>query len=120
MSKEEFARTLYDMQGELQWVRLLGWAEDELRAVRVHGHPTSGEERLNLANFGGTPLGDNIYTGGETSADARSIPNMYVFRSDTPEELWNRLAQLIDKGGPSGYEDGVFGERGERDSFPPE
>lgn len=119
MHEEEFARTLYDMRDELQWVRMLGWSDEELKSVRVHPYPDSGEQRLNLANFGGTPLGDNAYGGGETSADATAIRNLYVFKSTTPPNLWLKLVELMDKGGPSAFEDGQFGERGERDSFPP-
>lgn len=73
---EDFAMTLWDYRDELQWVRLLGWTEDELRSVPVHENATGGQEFLNLANFGGTSLEVLDEYGSPTSAQATSIRNM--------------------------------------------
>lgn len=117
---EKFAMTLYDYRRTLQWVRELGWTDDELSQVPVHEQATAGEDYLNLANMGGTPLGVTVRGGGGTSADVESIRNMYVYKSEVPEHLWNRLAEIMDRGGTSGYEaSGKFGEVGDRTDFPP-
>ena len=57
MKREELALTLFDYAADYQWIRLLGWTDEELRGVRVHEQATSGDEMINLANFGGTALG---------------------------------------------------------------
>ncbi len=117
---EQFAMTLFDYRGTLQWVRELGWTDDELAQVAVHEQATAGEDYINLANMGGTPLGVTARGGGGTSADVSSIHNMYVYKSEVPEHLWNRLVAIINRGGTSGYESsGVFGEFGEAREFPP-
>ena len=115
-----FERTLYDYRDELQWVRLLGWTDEQLKQVPVHEEATAGEPYLNLANFGGTNLGVTE-RGGPTSAAVHSIHNLYIYEREVPEELYRQLRDLVDRGGPSGYEeDGVFGEVGDASSFPPE
>ena len=116
-----FELTLYDYKDLLQWVRMLGWSDDELRQVPVHEEATAGEPYLNLANFGGTGLGvTERAQGGGTSANVRSIRNLYVYQSETPPELYRRLEELATRGGPSAFEEsGKFGERGEADDFPP-
>lgn len=117
---EKFALTLYDYRNTLQWVRHLGWTDDELSQVPVHEQATAGEEYLNLANMGGTALGVSARAGGGTSADIGSIHNLYVYKREVPEHLWNRLAEIMNRGGTSGYEEsGKFGEVGERTDFPP-
>ena len=119
---EPFAMTLYDYKDTLQWVRLLGWSDDELRLVPVHEQATAGEPYLNLANFGGTGLGvTERAQGGGTSADARdAIHNLYVYQSETPAHLYRRLEEIATRGGPSAFEEsGRFGERGEAKDFPP-
>ncbi len=118
--REEMALTLYDYQPTLQWVRLLGWSEDELRRVPVHEQATAGEEYLNLANFGGTALGVSERAGGGTSANVTSLHNLYVYKHEVPDDLWQRLADLANRGGPSAFEEsGQFGERGTATDFPP-
>lgn len=119
MEREPFALTLFDYRDELQWVRLLGWSDEQLRSVPVHEQFPAGEECLDLANWAGTALGvTEAGGGGPTSADTRSIRNMWVCRAETPPELWDQLKALYDKGGPSGYETGVFGETGEDVGWP--
>lgn len=119
-NKEAHSLTLYDYQADLQWVRNLGWSDDELRQVPVHEQATAGEDYLNLANFGGTALGVTERSGGGTSADVRALRNLYVYRSDTPAHLYKQLSDLLDRGGPSAFEEsGQFGERGDASDFPP-
>ena len=118
---ESFSRTLYDYRTELNWVRHIGWSDDDLRQVPVHEEATAGEPQLNLANWGGTALGVSANaSGGGTSANVHAIRNLYVYKREVPERLWNQLEDLMRRGGPSGYETGQFGERGEADSFPPQ
>lgn len=107
---ERFARTLFDYSQEHQWVRLMGWTEDELRGVPIHDQATSHDtttevdDYLNLANFGATALGVSSQgSGGGTSANVRSLQNVYVYRSDTPLVLYERLQTLMDQGGPLPY-----------------
>ncbi|MGQ9677406.1 MAG: hypothetical protein ACUVX1_17215 [Chloroflexota bacterium] len=122
MQRESFALTLYDYKETLQWVRLIGWTDDELRQVPVHEQASSGDDYINLTNFGGTPLGVSAKSGGGSSAGAnvRGIHNLYVYRHEVPDHLWKRLQKLSDRGGPSAFEqDGQFGERGEASDFPP-
>lgn len=122
MQRERFALTLWDYRRDLQWVRLLGWTEEELRQVPVHEQASSGDEYINLTNFGGTPLGVSAESGGGSSAGAnvRAIHNLYVYRHEVPDKLWRRLKALSDRGGPSAFEeDGKFGEVGEVSDFPP-
>jgi len=114
---ERFARTLNDYAKDHQWVRLLGWTENELESVPIHGQATSHDvtteidEYLNLANFGNTGLGvTSLAAGGGTSANVRSIENVYVYREDTPPELFRRLQVLIDGEGPPAHTPGIFGE----------
>lgn len=117
---EDYSLTLYDYKGTLQWVRLLGWSDEDLRSVPVHEEATAGEPYLNLSNMGGTGLGVTQRAGGGgTSADVQSIRNLYVYKRETPDHLWRQLAGLLEKGGPSGYENGIFGARGEKKDFPP-
>jgi len=109
MQKETFARTLYDYAREYQWPRLMGWSEDELRAVPVHEEATSVCDYLNLANFGNTALGVTSVAGGGTSAHVHAIPNLYVYQDDTPPELYARLQRLLDAEGPPAHVPGTFG-----------
>jgi hypothetical protein len=117
---ERFSRTLYDYSQDYQWIRLMGWTEDELRSVPVHeqatSHASSGplDDYLNLADFGATSLGVSSQgSGGGTSAQVNSIRNMYVYRSDTPAPLYDRLQRLVDEGGPPAHTPGLF-EREQR------
>lgn len=114
---ERFTRTLFDYGQDHQWVRLMGWTEDELRSVPIHGQATShdttteADDYLNLANFGATALGVSSQgSGGGTSAHVRSIQNVYVYRSDTPPHLYQRLQVLMDEGGPIPYAPEVLEE----------
>lgn len=120
--EEKFALTLYDYKNDLQWVRMLGWSDEDLRKVPVHEEATSNEDYLNLSNFGGTPLGVTTRGGGgPTSANIRAgIKNLYVYARETPRGLYDQLYALLQRGGPSAYEEsGIFGERGEASDFPP-
>jgi hypothetical protein len=86
----------------------------------VYEEATSGDEMLNLSNVGGTALGVSANAGGGTSADARSLPNLWVYRGQTPPPHWDRLRELMNRGGPSGYNaSGQFGEEAMA-TFPPE
>jgi len=121
MERERFALTLYDMKDELNWVRHLGWSDEDLQSVPVHEQATSADDYLNMANFGGTALGVSAKSGGGTSAAVHNVRNLYIYRGDTPPHLYEQLKALLDRGGPSAYEEsGQFGERGEVDSFPPD
>lgn len=88
--------TLYDYGRDHQWVRLMGWSDDELRSVPIHFEATSAADYLNLANFGATGLGVSSEAGGGTSANVRALQNVYVFQSDTPAPLYERLQRLMD------------------------
>lgn len=117
---EPFALTLFDYKEQLNWVRQLGWSDDQLSSVQVHEQATSADDYLNLTNFGGTPLGVSAKSGGGTSAAVRNVRNIYVYRSTTPPQLYSILEELLNRGGPSAYEEtGEFGESGEAESFPP-
>jgi hypothetical protein len=102
-ARERTARTMFDYAADYQWMRLLGWTDDQLRSVPIHEEASSEHEMLNLSNFGGTALQAYAGLGDETSADARSIPNLWVYRDETPPALWQQLQDLVDRGGPSGY-----------------
>ncbi|HLH26828.1 MAG TPA: hypothetical protein VK066_30245 [Chloroflexota bacterium] len=118
---QQAGRTLMlsDLAREFQWVQMLGWSEDELESVPVHEEATAGDEMLNLSNFGGTALGVSANAGGGTSANTRSIQNLWVYRRETPPPLWDRLRELMNRGGPSGYNaSGQFGETS-TETFPP-
>lgn len=120
MQGKNFSLSMWDYSKQYQWIRLLGWSEDELRSVPIHEEATSSDDYINLTNFGGTPLGVSAKSGGGSSAGARNVRNLYVYRKEVPDELWRRLQQLSRRGGPSAFEDdGKFGERGESSSFPP-
>ena len=95
--------TLHDLAADHQWIRMLGWSDDQLRDVLVHEEATAGDEMINLSNFGGTALGTSQNAGGGTSADARAIRNLFVYKSETPADSWRRLKDIVDQGGPSGY-----------------
>jgi hypothetical protein len=97
---EKFSLTLFDYAQDHQWPRLMGWSEDELRSVPIHYEATGGSDFLNLANFGATGLGVSSESGGGTSAGARSLQNVYVYQSDCPPPLYERLQRLMDQGGP--------------------
>jgi len=112
---ERFALTLFDYSRDHQWVRLMGWTEGELRSVSIHYEATShGEisevdDYLNLADFGNTSLGVSAQgSGGGTSANVRSLQNVYVYRADTPPKLYLRLQRLMDEGGPTAHAPGMF------------
>lgn len=97
MAKEAFSLTLYDYSRDHQWVRLLGWSEDDLRSVPIHFDATSASDYLNLANFGNTALGVTAESGGGTSANTRALQNVYVYQRDTPPRLYERLQRLLDE-----------------------
>lgn len=89
--------TLYDYSRDHQWVRVMGWSDDDLRAVPIHFEATSANDYLNLANFGNTALGVSSVAGGGTSANARALQNVYVYQNDTPPHLYERLQRLMDE-----------------------
>jgi|GEM_PF-2936003 len=96
-------RTLHDYAQDHQWVRMLGWSDDELRSMPIHyqatSHATTGpeDEYLNLANFGNTGLGvTSLDMGGGTSAAAHSLQNVYVYRSECPPRLYLQLLQIME------------------------
>ncbi len=116
----QWEMTLYDYKDDIQWIRMLGWSDQDLQKVPVHEQATAGEDYINLANFGGTALGVSERGGGGTSANVKAIRNMYVYKRDVPSHLWDVLYKMCEKGGPSAFEDsGKFGERGEATDFPP-
>lgn len=120
MQRKRFELTLFDLQDEYNWIRQLGWADQDLLLVPVHEQATSGDEYINFTNWGGTALGVSAVDGGGSSAATRNIRNLYMYKSEVPERLWNMLAEISRRGGPSGYEQsGIFGERGEASDFPP-
>ena len=105
MAKHEL--TLHDYAQDHQWVRMLGWTDDELRSVPIHyaatSHATTGpeDEYLNLANFGNTGLGvTSLDMGGGTSAHTRSLQNVYVYRSECPPRLYERLLRIMEEEKP--------------------
>lgn len=112
-------RTLHDYSRDHQWVRLLGWSEGELRSVPIHfeatSHATTGpeDEYLNLANLGNTGLGaTSLGQGGGTSADTRSLQNVYVYRSECPPPLYERLRRVLEEEQPvQGAAETLFGEQ---------
>jgi hypothetical protein len=108
---EKFSLTLADYAQDHQWVRMLGWTDAELRQVPIHDEATSGGDYLNLANFGNTALGVSQEAGGGTSAQVHSIQNLYIYRSDTPPQLYERLQRLADQGGPDPYPPGQQRQR---------
>ncbi|MBI2864960.1 MAG: hypothetical protein HYX94_10420 [Chloroflexi bacterium] len=116
----QWEMNLYDYKDEFQWIRMLGWSDEDLQKVPVHEQATAGEDYINLANFGGTALGVTARGGGGTSANVKAIRNMYVYKREVPVDLWDQLHNLQEKGGPSGYEIGLFGERGDASDFPPQ
>ena len=119
VEQEQRVKTLFDYAADYQWIRMLGWTNKDLKSVVVHEQATSADEMINLSNFGGTALGVSANAGGGTSADTRSIPNLWVYRQMTPTHLWQQLKEIADRGGPSGYNlSGRFGEVGEAE-FPP-
>jgi hypothetical protein len=120
MQREPFAMTLYDLKEEYNWIRQLGWNDQDLMRVPVHEQATSGDDYINLTNWGGTALGVSEKSGGGTSAGIRNVRNLYVYKGEVPERLWNILFQISQQGGPSAFEQsGIFGERGEASDFPP-
>ncbi len=118
---EAFARTLYEYKDILNWVRQLGWTDEDLKMVPVHEQATAGEDYLNLENMGGTALGVTVRAhGGPTSVKVGDIKNLYVYKREVPPRLYKILDDILERGGTSGYqESGIFGERGEREDFPP-
>ena|SRR5579884_3225554 len=100
MEKEKFGLTLFDYGRDHQWVRQMGWSDDELRSVPIHYEATSAADYLNLANFGNTALGVSSVAGGGTSAHTRSIQNVYVYQNDTPPQLYERLQRMMDQEAP--------------------
>jgi hypothetical protein len=108
--------SLHDLARDHQWIRMLGWSDDQLRSVPVHEVPTGGDEMLNLSDFGGTGAGDDS---APTLAEARSIRNLYVYKSEAPADRWRELKQLVDQGGPSGYNTLRGSGEGGEAQFPP-
>ncbi len=99
--RDKQAQTLYDYAADFQWIRMLGWSDDELRRVPVYEEATSADESLNLESVGGTSL--NVSEAIDvTSGDARALHNLWVYKRTTPPELWQRLWDLVRRGGPSG------------------
>lgn len=111
MQQSKFARTLLDLRNELQWVDLLGWSDEQLASVPVYEEDPVGGERINLTDVGGTALGvTSAESGGPTSANVRSIRNLWVVRDEVPAELYERL-EAISRDGMTGFGTGEPGER---------
>jgi len=115
----QHGRTLHDYAQDHQWVRMMGWSEKELRSVPIHydatSHATTGpeDEYLNLANFGNTGLGvTSIDMGGGTSANTRSLENIYVYQSDTPPQLFERLRRIMEEEKPVEGAEDMLRQRG--------
>jgi hypothetical protein len=72
---------------------MLGWSDDQLRSVLAHGVPTGGDEMLKLSDFGDTGAGDDS---APTLAAARSIRNLYVYKSEAPAARWQEIKKLMD------------------------
>ncbi len=104
--------TLFDLSADYQWIRQMGWSDDDLRNVNVHEDADSSTEFINIMSTGGTDLGLGL----GTSSGAGSVPNMYVYKNDTPANLYQKLQDLLKNGGPSGYPEGSGSDNA---SFPP-
>jgi len=98
---------------------MMGWSEKELRSVPIHydatSHATTGpeDEYLNLANFGNTGLGvTSLGMGGGTSANTRSLENIYVYRSDCPPQLFDRLRRTMEEEKPAQGAEDMLQQRG--------
>ncbi|HVC35543.1 MAG TPA: hypothetical protein VNL16_18700 [Chloroflexota bacterium] len=100
MQQAGLVPTLYDYSRDHQWVRLMGWTDDELRSVPIHFQATSAGDYLNLANLGNTALGVSSEAGGGTSADTRALQNAYVYQSEAPPRLYQQLQRLIEQETP--------------------
>ena len=111
--------TMQDLAAEMQWIRMLGWSDDQLRSVLVHEEATGGDEIINLSDFGGTALGVNPGSMGGASAGVGALRNMWVYKSETPGECWSQLQQLAAQGGPSGFNKLAQSGQTETDTFPP-
>lgn len=74
MGMDRHTMSLADYASEYQWIRMLGWSEDDLRRVPVTEQLPAGDEAINLADFGGTPEGVVRSPASPTSADARAVP----------------------------------------------
>ena len=112
------ALTLYDLKDEYQWIRMLGWGDEDLQRVTVSEEFPAGQEHLNVSNWGGTSLGVTADYG-PTSGDARGLRNIWVLKAGAPDRLWKELQKITEQGGPSGYQSGGrAGAKGEVD-FPP-
>ena len=115
----QHGRTLHDYAQDHQWVGMMGWSEKELRSVPIHydatSHATTGpeDEYLNLANFGNTGLGvTSIEFGSGTSANTRSLENVFVYRSDCPPQLFERLRRVMEEEKPAQGAEDMLQQRG--------
>jgi GH15 family glucan-1,4-alpha-glucosidase len=110
---KKFERTLLDLKGEFQWIRQMGWSDDDLRQVPVFEQATTNEDYLNLADWGGTSLG----TSGRPDASPASggvsnLRNMFIYSSQTPRPLYERLRKLIESNPTQSEIDSAFGGQG--------
>lgn len=114
MASKHHWRTLFDYREDLQWVRMLGWSDADLKQVPVHEDATANENYLNLANFSRTGLGvTSRAEGGGTSANVRgSVRNLYVYSSEVPKHLYAKLSELMSRSDPADFAPGAFGEGG--------
>lgn len=103
--------TLHDYRRDHQWVQMMDWSDDELRSVPIHFEATSASDYLNLANFGNTALGVSSVSGGGTSANVRALQNAYVYQSDTPPHLYQRLQKMMDQEPQTRDAPEAFGQR---------
>jgi len=90
---EQADTTLYDIAGEFGWVRELGWSDDELRRVPIHGQAPKGGWSMDLSAVGGAPVGvaGSAASGGD---DARGSRAIWVYRKEVPPELWAKLQEV--------------------------
>ena len=101
-SLAEFARYL-------PRVRQLGLGEDELRAVLVHAEPPPSDTFLSLGEL--PPGAPPLESGTLSFVGTRQI---YVYHSDVPPRLWQRLATGLHVPRPSGTGGtGMFGNADE-------
>lgn len=105
--------TMFDLRGEYQWIRELGWSDDELQQVPVFEQATTNEDYINLADFGGTSLGTTSRPDASpTSAGISNIRNLYVYSSQTPRPLFDRLRQLVESSPTQSDVESAFGSQG--------
>ncbi len=108
---DKFERTLYDLKGDYQWIGLLGWSDDDLRRVPVHEEATSDQDYINLSDWGGNSLGvTSRPDASPASGDARALRNIFVYSSEAPRDLYERLRKLIESNPTQSGVESAFGK----------